>query len=202
MHQETHLHGYLQYLYDVISMQSNQMSELEAKIEQLNMEVTQLKKEPKIHIDKVEYHFDQLKVETLEGTLNIGFSPGNLPEQIEEFRVNGKEFPNQSNVPTRSESFQRINKEVNRYLSQDIHQELLGLLQKYHLPDDPDYHQFIVEDIRKQIDHRIQHYIREMQLKLSSDNVEAVEDSIIERVIADIRIAMEDFLRNMTQREE
>lgn len=202
MHQETHLHGYLQYLYDVISMQSKQMSELEAKIEQLNMEVTQLKKEPKIHIDKVEYHFDQLKVETLEGTLIIGFSPGNLPEQIEEFRINGKEFPNQSNVPTESESFQRINKEVNRYLSQDIHQELLGLLQKYHLPEDPDYHQFIVEDIRKQIDHRIQHYIREMQSKLSSDNVEAVEDSIIERVIADIRIAMEDFLRNMTQREE
>ena len=38
----------------------------------------------------MEYKFDQLKVETLEGTLNIGLNPSDL-QAIEDFSVpNGK----------------------------------------------------------------------------------------------------------------
>ena len=42
-----------------------------------------LKEAPSTKIDRIEYKFDQLKIETLEGTLNIGLNPLSPDHQIE-----------------------------------------------------------------------------------------------------------------------
>lgn len=72
----------MQQLYYQISIMQQQLAECMdrlAKIEQQLQERNQTSSSPStIHIEKIEYKFDQLKVETLEGTLSIGMSPSEL----------------------------------------------------------------------------------------------------------------------------
>lgn len=73
------------------------MQEQQDMIEQLQQELELLKQQagkeqhaPTIHVDKIEYRFDQLKVDTLEGSLQIGLSTSNpeqLPMMIEDFMM-------------------------------------------------------------------------------------------------------------------
>ena len=69
------MYQYLQQLHSIVMKQENKILHLEKAIFQLNKEIQELKQKPAIHVDKMEYKFDQLKVETLEGTLNIGLNP-------------------------------------------------------------------------------------------------------------------------------
>lgn len=73
------------------------MQEQQDMIERLQQELELLKQQagkeqtaPTIHVDKIEYRFDQLKVDTLEGSLQIGLSTSNpeqLPMMIEDFMM-------------------------------------------------------------------------------------------------------------------
>ena len=63
---------------------------MQKKIQSLEKQVSEIQNRPPVHIDRMEYKFDQLKVETLEGTLNIGLNPSDL-QGIEDYSVpNGK----------------------------------------------------------------------------------------------------------------
>ena len=44
----------------------------------MEQKITELQSRPSVHVEKLEYKFDQLKVEKLEGTLNIGLNPTDL----------------------------------------------------------------------------------------------------------------------------
>ncbi|RAP78693.1 hypothetical protein DL346_06415 [Paenibacillus montanisoli] len=56
---------------------------LNKRLEALNGRLDAAEAKPSYHIDTIQYHFDQLKVEKLDGTLNIGLTPPN-EEQIKE----------------------------------------------------------------------------------------------------------------------
>ena len=63
---------------------------MQKKIQSLEKRVSEIQNRTPVHIDRMEYKFDQLKVETLEGTLNIGLNPSDL-QGIEDYSVpNGK----------------------------------------------------------------------------------------------------------------
>ncbi|MGG1517689.1 spore germination protein GerPC [Paenibacillus oryzisoli] len=64
------------------------VSSLKQTVDKQQEDLKALKEEKRFHIDKIEYNFDQLKVEKLDGTLTIGISPGTL-DQIDDFAVNG-----------------------------------------------------------------------------------------------------------------
>ncbi len=65
-----------------------QMQDQQQTIDRLTQQVEHLQTQqhPKTVIEKIEYHFDQLKIETLEGTLQIGLTPngtdGNILEDL------------------------------------------------------------------------------------------------------------------------
>ena len=59
---------------------------MQKKIQSLEKQVSEIQNRPPVHIDRMEYKFDQLKVETLEGTLNIGLNPSDL-QGIEDYSV-------------------------------------------------------------------------------------------------------------------
>lgn len=52
----------------------------------IQTELNRMKENPGTRIDRVEYKFDQLKIERLEGTLNIGLNPAEQ-EQVENFQI-------------------------------------------------------------------------------------------------------------------
>ena len=59
---------------------------MQKKIQSLEKQVSEFTKSSSCSIERMEYKFDQLKVETLEGTLNIGLNPSDL-QGIEDFSV-------------------------------------------------------------------------------------------------------------------
>ena len=77
---------YIRQLYDQMYLQHQELSELRSLVTQLSAEVKQLKEKPSVTVERLEYKFDQLKVETLEGTLNIGLNPTDL-NAIEDLAV-------------------------------------------------------------------------------------------------------------------
>ncbi|RTE07851.1 spore germination protein GerPC [Paenibacillus whitsoniae] len=64
------------------------VSSLKQTVDKQQEDLKAVKEEKRFHIDKIEYNFDQLKVEKLDGTLTIGISPSTL-DQIDDFAVNG-----------------------------------------------------------------------------------------------------------------
>lgn len=62
-----------------------QLQQAATQIEAMQREIAELKNKPPVH---VEYHFDQLKVSRLEGTLNIGLTPQGV-QDLESFDVSG-----------------------------------------------------------------------------------------------------------------
>lgn len=45
-----------------------------------------IKDKPTTNIERIDYQFDQLKIERLEGTLNIGLNPSD-PNSVQNFEV-------------------------------------------------------------------------------------------------------------------
>lgn len=80
-----HLNVWQQWAFRI----EQRLQEQEDTIKQLQLELEKLRQQqlretaptPTLHVDKIEYRFDQLKVETLEGSLQIGLSTSN-PEQL------------------------------------------------------------------------------------------------------------------------
>jgi|GEM_PF-2317763 len=88
MHKVTTWEMWFQQLYAFLGAQQRRIDQLEKQVGQLQSELAAGQKQKTIHIDRIEYKFDQLKVEKLEGTLSIGINPGAL-EGIADATVNG-----------------------------------------------------------------------------------------------------------------
>jgi spore germination protein PC len=190
------LYQYLQQVYHYMKAQHERIKDLEARLDELDDELHILKNERTMKIDKIEYKFDQLKVETLEGTLNIGLTP-NVSEAIEQFSVNGEE---KEGAPEGQEQlFQRIHKEVHHYLNGDVMNEIRNLEEKYRYQLDEPYRQFIIQDIRKQIDRRISFYMN--QLNRNNQGLDNMEGMVFEKVQKDIHKAIEAFMNNLPKKK-
>src|SRR5690625_980139 len=72
---------YVNELYQSINEQDLRIKQMEQSIEKLLTQIEELKNKESTHIEKIEYKFDQLKVETVEGTLHIGVLPGKSESQ-------------------------------------------------------------------------------------------------------------------------
>ncbi|MBD3918658.1 hypothetical protein H8B09_07850 [Paenibacillus sp. PR3] len=58
-----------------LRQQQEQIAMLQKRVDMLMTQVQTAAAKPTYHIDKIEYQFDQLKIEKLDGTLNIGIQP-------------------------------------------------------------------------------------------------------------------------------
>lgn len=69
------MYDYFVQLHRYILWQTNKIRTLERRLSVLEARLQELESQPRTTIERIEYKFDQLKVETLEGTLNIGLAP-------------------------------------------------------------------------------------------------------------------------------
>lgn len=58
-----------------LKLQQDQIAMLQSRVDMLCSQMKTAEAKPAYSIDKIEYHFDQLKIEKLDGTLNIGIQP-------------------------------------------------------------------------------------------------------------------------------
>ncbi|MDO3678074.1 spore germination protein GerPC [Paenibacillus ehimensis] len=183
--------SYFQKLNDYLKWQTSRIRSLENKVESLSQELESVKKQRGVTIERIEYKFDQLKVEKLDGTLNVGLSPAGLGEQsVEDMEVGGETI--QTNT-ARSESFARIQQRVTDYLQHSCPAELVQLEEKHQVKLDEDATESIIGDLQGQIGQRIDYYLK---YGLDPDFVILTteqEQSITDKVIRDIRLGLEQY---------
>lgn len=135
---------YITQLQQQVQQLYNHINSLENRIQQLEQHTSPNKNTT---IEKLEYHFDQLKIERLDGTLHIGVTPEDL-QSMDEFSL-----ANQSGGP-----LPPVHQALEQYADQELPGYLQSLEQQYHYPLDPGYRQTLLNDIKQQIPSRIAHY--------------------------------------------
>jgi len=196
------LYAMMRQLYSNMMWQNEKLLSMEKMMQQLQKEVEELKllHQKTSMVDRIEYKFDQLKVEKLEGTLNIGITPQGV-KTLEDFTVNdhplGKmnpvqpEYnpsePNAAEVEeiTDSENFRSIRQEVYQYIQHDLPMDIKRLEQQHNMILGSDYRQMVYNDIQKQVEKRILYYINEMNNKALHE-----PDTIVNKVKNDIHTAL------------
>lgn len=165
--------------------QERRIQHLEKTVHELQKEIKSLKERPPINIERIDYKFDQLKVETLEGTLNIGLNPNDLGN-IEDFAVDNEKM----NVPIHPKNLMQqameIEDEIFRYLESDLPNVIAEVQRSLQVPEDESYFLFIKEDIKKQLPNRIDYYLK--QYNDPSNQNHGQDRSLNEEVINQLKI--------------
>jgi spore germination protein PC len=189
---------YIRQLHLFVEAQSKKIKNLETLVQSLVSDLNELKSKPTIQVEKIEYKFDQLKVETLEGTLNIGLNPTDL-QAIEDFAVEGKQAVGHPFCPTNQ--FQATMR-IEESLLQNIDSEVVSIIQhynqEYNVNIDESYVAFIKDDIRKQLPNRIQFHLNQIPIDQRTNAQGPVnENRIIELIKNDIQAGIYTFLNNL-----
>ena len=185
----------LQSIQSHIYKQDRMIQHLQKKIKSLEKKVEQLEGRPPVHIDRMEYKFDQLKVETLEGTLNIGLNPSDL-QGIEDLSV-----PPQKGTLTpevRMSMFTEIENDIQDYLDTNLQNIVQNTAEPLQSSVDETYYQFILQDIKKQLPNRIEYYLNQ-PLRKEHKGSEQQKEWIIEQLTKEIQNGVLIFIKNLPQ---
>jgi spore germination protein PC len=188
---------YIRRLHLFVESQDKRLKQLEDSFLTLTENFNELKNKTSIHVDKIEYKFDQLKVETLEGTLNIGLNPTDL-QGIDDFALEGKQA-NHSHTPSNQfQTTMRTEEAILKNIESDVSSIIQKYEQDYQVKIEDSYKTFIQNDIRKQLPSRIQYYLN--QIPIEQRNAESStghQTQIIESIQKDIQNGIHVFLNNL-----
>ncbi|SDC77244.1 spore germination protein PC [Paenibacillus sp. UNCCL117] len=188
---------YFQQLHAYLKWQTDRIRYLETRLDRMEKELEQVKGQERIRIDKIEYNFDQLKVETLEGTLNVGISPSGLNGQdIEDMAVDGKTITTNT---SRSEAFERIQRNVQTFLEQRLPDEMARLKAEYQLELEEDLGARVAGDLQGQTRQRIEYYMQAIAGPAPASVMPEQEKIITDAVINDIQAGLDQFMLKRQQ---
>ncbi|WP_428911341.1 spore germination protein GerPC [Niallia sp. Krafla_26] len=189
----------LQSMQAYIYNQDNVIRGMQKKIQSLEKQLSELQTRPPIHIDRMEYKFDQLKVETLEGTLNIGLNPSDL-QGIEDYSVpngNGGHGQGPREPKERMSMFTEIENLTNQYLDENLPTIVDATCQQFQYKVDETYHEFILQDIKRQLPNRIEAYLN--QPLRNGQTKEQQKEWIVEQLKTEIQNGVSAFLKHLPQ---
>lgn len=182
--------AWVQHVQHSFKMQQEHIARLQSQLDSLSMQLKAAEAKPTYHIDKIEYQFDQLKIEKLDGTLNIGIQPpadgseSDIDQLIVQQAKNGFDASSVVNSGNGSNEiinntkpnvfpsagpammqapppFGSIQTRINDYLDQNGALKLAMYEAEYNLPLDPYHRRIVIEDIRRQSPTRIQFYLQQ-----------------------------------------
>ncbi|MED0901514.1 spore germination protein GerPC [Bacillus nitratireducens] len=193
------IYTYLNQLQQALQIQQQTILNLEEQVRLLQEELNELKSRPSSSIGKVEYKFDQLKVENLNGTLNIGLNPFSTKgQQIEDFQVDTETLKVNPETEINPDFYQGILQEMHRYLDEEAYSRILHFEQEERTPLDEMYRQMMVDDIKKQMEHRLPYYLSQVQsYEGISTDPDYLRDIIIQAMKQDIDKAFLSFIQHI-----
>lgn len=187
MHEENNY--YVSKLQQMIEDQNEKMKELELQVKKLKRQVNELSEKPQT----VEYKFDQLKVEKLEGTLHIGIGhSAESKDLIEQFNIgqNTVQMPGQMKRSViENPNYREMIKAMDEFFIKEAPIYLKSLETKINVPLDESYRVFILEDVQRQVPGRIKHYLTKYEPK-----DERGRKDIIQKTKEDIYRGIETFV--------
>lgn len=190
---------YLQQLHETIQKQEQRIQALEGTVSQLKSELAELKDKPKINVERIEYKFDQLKVETLEGTLNIGLNPSDLQgiDNLEINQAEGKQNGTQTDPKGLFRSTIELEEEVYRTLETELPTLIANAEARVNQKLDEQYIDFIKEDIKMQVPARVQHHVRQTPFSGDEREQETWKHGIISKLLQEMENGICTFINNL-----
>ncbi|MBS4218037.1 hypothetical protein KHA96_06830 [Bacillus sp. FJAT-49711] len=186
---------FLKQLHEYVVWQQQEINRLQTTMAQLSADIKKLQEKPSVTVERLEYKFDQLKVETLEGTLNIGLNPADL-NNIDDFSV----VPNMRNKKTdeddqmKKEVLEKLNQYVNQQLERIIHDSESQIGIQLEQP----YFNLIKEDILKQLPTRAEHYLHFFTTRTDEElTKEQLFEKMYKTIVADINNGVYTFIAQM-----
>lgn len=187
MHEEHNY--YLSKLQQMIQDQNDKIREIEDQIKKLKKQVKELSSKPQ----NIEYKFDQLKVERLEGTLHIGLGhSAESKDLIEQFNIgqNTVQMPGKMQRSTiENPNYREMIKAMDDFFVKEAPVYLQSLETKINVPLDESYRIFILEDVQRQVPGRIKHYLTKYEPK-----DERGRKDILQKTKEDIYRGIETFI--------
>jgi len=183
-----------------LEKQEQRILTLEAEIHSLAAKLQQMTNQRSVTIEKIEYKFDQLKIEKLDGTLNIGVNPGDIEEFVDSTVSNMS-----SSSPTTFTTEQReiVTSQITAEVSAFIDRELTEMIAQHETQTgerfEGQYDNFIREDLFKQLPERIEFYLNHHPYNKNIEQANEYTEKIIEQIKTDISQAIYHFLQNVQQ---
>lgn len=181
---------YLQQIQQQLNQQEIRIKRLEQQIAQLN-ELTE--KQKGVTIEKIEYKFDQLKVETLSGSLHIGLSPEEL-SNIEELALN------QQTKPISTRDLESINQDILDELNNWCHDFGADLIRQLadeiDLPLKDSQIALFIQDIQSQLPKRILYHQQELKKERSHTDDQQIKAVIIDKIKQEIYQSLKHYLKS------
>lgn len=220
MKEDSQLSPWQAWSYEVqqkLKAHQESIEKLECTLADVCAQLKKLEAKPSYTIENIQYHFDQLKVEKLEGTLNIGMTAPDLgagaaaeeegqpqPANIEQLSVlngTGEIYPSaSSSIAPPTAPYSDIIRKLNAFLDSDAHHYLLHQEQELELPLDPHHRRIIIEDVRNQMPTRIHYYLQQLQ-KENQEQTGLYPDLLSDKVYAkskrDAENAMNAYMRQL-----
>ncbi|WP_027085095.1 spore germination protein GerPC [Cohnella panacarvi] len=137
------------------------LQRITAQLQSLQKQLDDVRSKPPLH---VEYHFDQLKVNRLEGTLNVGISPQGMPD-IESLETPGsanwsvQQAPANDDGQDADDPLSRMQNDMYRYMDSEGTQALIAIESRYGVSLDDAHRARIVQDVRGQLRERVRYYV-------------------------------------------
>lgn len=188
---------YYNQLFNKWKQQEERIIQLEKRQKEYEKELEALKNQPAVNIERIDYQFDQLKIERLEGTLNIGLTPHDL-QDMDEFSIGQGPFPPYS--PHRNEEIiEKLENKLNDYLSQELAPLVDKTKEELNLNIDSTYTEFIKQDIERQLPSRISYYLQR-SIQEQGGYREELDEHIINAIKKDIQNAVHAFLNQFPKK--
>ncbi|WP_042224597.1 spore germination protein GerPC [Oceanobacillus manasiensis] len=187
---------WMTYMYDLhgyVKEQDRKIQELTQKLEQLE---TNLNEQNTNRVEKIEYKFDQLKIENLNGTLHIGMSPQDL-NNVEDFSM-----PDQSLPPTTPPLKQQLVSELSSFVQQECPALIRNLSEEYERKIDKPYQNILLQDVTKQLPSRVAFYEKKAaDEKIESSDL-ALHDYIANNIKEEIHNSLIAYMQTFDKKEE
>ncbi|MEI5906490.1 spore germination protein GerPC [Bacillus spongiae] len=184
-----------QQVMKYIEAQNVKIKQLEDMLNDLQVEVNELKEKPMMNVEKIEYKFDQLKVDTLEGTLNIGMNPNDL-SGIEELAVNQANAS--AEVIENKELRQQLIESIQHYLQDGLIALIQDTETQLQRTLDSSYYDLIRGDLEKQLPQRVDFYLQTFPASAyEKGNPQGAYDKIFYKLKNDIHQAVFAFISQM-----
>ncbi|GGG09811.1 spore germination protein GerPC [Paenibacillus abyssi] len=192
----------LNEMHKTLTWQTNKITQMENELAKINEQLASLAALPRTNVEKIEYNFEQLKVEQLDGTLIIGISPTDAGT-IEDLDVQNH---HEEDVPlgeqTSDTEFRQIKHKINGYIRESIPE----MLDKQALERDialiPAEKEAILEDMIRQIDDRIRIYLQHFQGDKQIRQEWALEHNVLQKLKRDVHTALDSYLAHFGGNEK
>ena len=196
----TEIYQYMRKLHTFIEHQDKKLRGLEKSVLKLQEEIARLKDRPPIQVGNIEYKFDQLKVETLEGTLNIGLNPSDL-EGISDFSVDNKHIKTPVSPKDLFNRGIEIETELREYLEANLPDIYQNTQKRINITVDDSYYTFIKDDILKQLPNRIADHLNGVSTEERGDS-EKVKQGIVTKLKGEIEHGVFLFLNQLHEQKK